>query len=213
MCRPRYDAEEADSSRRQSERALLPSPPNRMAHSSDDTPLYPIQQSETSAGRLPASNFSVGRPLGSQFSQVPVDPARARTDYSWSPPSSSGDPRTPSHSARHSMQWSPTGATFHDTNPNAQHSSYQYSQPHAHSTASPHVNPRELFFSQQQYARSGPGASGWTPRTPTSPEIADRRISAAHPLSSMTPNQPPYTSPYIDEHRREEYHGGAPRGS
>jgi hypothetical protein len=209
MRRPRYDAEEADSSRRQSERALLPSPPNRAVPSSDDAPVYPIQ-SETSAGRLPASHFSVGRPLGSQFSQVPADPQRARTDYSWSPPSSSGDPRTPPHSARPSVQWSPTGTTFHDANPNAQHSSY-YSQPQPHSTASSHVNPRELYFTQHQYARTG--APGWTPRTPTSPEIADRRISAAHPLSSMTPNQPPYTSPYIDDHRREEYNGGAPRGS
>ena len=208
---PRYDAEEADSPRRQSERALLPSPPNRVAPSpTDDAPVYPIQQSETSSGRLPASNFNVGRPLGSQIAHVPADAARARTHYSWSPPSSPGHPSTSSHSARPPAPWSPTGTAFPHTNPTTQHSSY-YSQPQAHPSASPHMNQRELYFSQQ-YARTG--TSGWTPRSPTSPD-ADRRISHTHSLGSVTANQPPYTSPYIGEHRRDEYGGtgGATRGA
>jgi hypothetical protein len=192
---------------------MLSSPPSRAAHSSDDAPVYPIQQSEMSAGRLPSSSFSAGRPSGPHMSQVPqvADPARARTHYSWPPPSTSGDPRTPTHGARPSVTWSPTGTNFADTNPATQHSPY-YSQPQAHQppTTSPNVNPRELYLSHQ-YARAG--TSGWTPRTPTSPDITDRRISTSHSLGSMTSNQPPYTSPYIDEHRRDGYDGATQRGA
>jgi hypothetical protein len=216
----RYDAEEADSSRRQSDRAMLSSPPSRAAHSPDDAPVYPIQQSEMSAGRLPSSSYSAApsRPSGSHISQVPTDPARpvVRTHYSWPPPSTSGDPRTSSThgAARPSVTWSPSGTNFPDTNPAAQHNPY-YSQPQTHQpppTTSPNVNPRELYLSQQ-YARTG--TSGWTSRTPTSPDITDRRISTAHPLGSMTPNQPPpYTSPYLDEHRRDAgYDGASQRGA
>ena len=194
---------------------MLSPQPSRAAHSSGDAPVYPIQQSEISAGRLPSSSFSAGRPSGSQISPVPADPARARTHYSWPPPSTSGsgDPRTPPHGARPSVTWSPTGTNFTDTNPAAQHSPY-YPQPQAHQPptgTSPNVHPREQLYLSQQYGRTG--TSGWTSRTPTSSDIVDRRISTAHPLGSMTPNQPPYTSPYIDEHRRDGYDGASQRGA
>ncbi|KAH9015253.1 Gti1/Pac2 family-domain-containing protein [Lactarius deliciosus] len=86
-----YDAEEADSSRRQYDRALLPSAPNRVVPSPDHAPsAYPIHQSDTPPTRLPSfptNNFALGRPLGPHFSQVQhADPARTRAHYSWSPP-------------------------------------------------------------------------------------------------------------------------------
>jgi len=209
-----YDAEEADSTRRQYDRALLSSPPNPTAPLPDHVPVYPIQQSEASPTRLPAGNFGVERPLGSHFSHLSPDPARARTTHSWSPPSTPGDPSTPPHGARSSLPWSPAGTAFNEANPAAEHESY-FTQPQGHPGASPNMNQRELYYSQH-YAHARTGAPGWSPRAPTSPDVAHRRISSTQQsLGSMTQNQnqPSYGSPYMDSHRRSEYDGAGNRGA
>lgn len=172
--------------------------------------MYPIQQSETSPTRLPASHFAMERPLGHHFSQVPADSARARTSYSWSPPSTPADPTTPPQGTRSSLPWSPPGATFHEPNPTAEHPSY-YPQAQEHPSASPNVNqrPGELYHSHQ-YARAG--TSGWSHRTPNSPVAPQRRISSAQPLA-QNQNHTSYASSYVDSHRRGEYDGATPRGA
>lgn len=205
----RYDAEDADSSRRAFDRPLLSSAPNRAAHATaDHVPMYPIQQSESSATRSPASHYAMERPLGHHYSQVSADSARARNSYSWSPPSTPGDPTTPPQGTRSSLPWSPPGPTFHEPNPSTEHPSY-YPQGQEHPSASPNVNQRELYHSHQ-YPR--PGASGWSQRTPISPVAPQRRISSAQPLA-QNQNQPSYPSSYLDSHRRGEYDGATPRGA
>ena len=208
---------------------MVASAPNRSAPSPpDQIHPYPIQQSEVSPPRLPVNNFNPERPLGQHFPQVPsghTDAARARTStsYSWSPPSTPGhgDPSmSPPLGARSSQPWSSAGAPLHETNPAPEHASY-YTQPpqtqeHHPASASPNMNhhQRELYY-PHAYARAG--APGWTPRSPTSPDIAHRRISSAQPLGSMSQNQtqqqqPSYASSYMDGHRRGDYDGTAARG-
>jgi len=207
---------------------MLPSssPPSRAAPStSDQVPVYPIQQSEASPTLYPASNFSEERSLGPHLSP------RRRVSYSesWSPPSTPGDPSTPPPlSARSPQPWSPAGPVIHEANPTTpEHTPYysQPPQPQEHTAgASPNMNhhQRELYYSHSHshpYPRAG--ASGWAPRTPTSPtspDITHRRMSSAQPLGSMTQNQAqqqqqPYTSPYMDGHRRGDYDGSSARGS
>jgi len=214
-----YDAEEADSTRRQYDRALGP---NRAAPSPDHVPTYPIQQSEGAAPtRLPAGSFGVERPLaaGPHFSQVHPESARARagtgTNYSWSPPPTPGDSSTPPHSARSSLPWTPTGMSFHhEAHPTPEHEPY-YPQPQEHPSASPSMNQRELYSSySHHYTRTG--APAWSPRPQNSPDNAHRRISSTQNLGSLTqnqnPNHPSYNSPYVDGHRRGEYDSAATRG-
>ena len=182
-------------------------------HPSDHAPsAYPVQQSDTSPTRLPsfpANNFALGRPQGPHFSQAhPADPARARAHYSWSPPATPVDPST--QATRSTAPWPSVGATYQDANPNSPANSY-YSQPQGHHpSASPSANQRELYFSHQ-YARTG--TPGWTTRTSNSPDIADRRISTAQPQGSIAPNQPSYTTPYMDEPRRGMYDSTTSRGA
>jgi hypothetical protein len=208
----RYDAEEADPSRRPYDR---PSAPRGAPPASDHVLMYPVQQqSETSGTRLPASHFAMERSLGPHVSQVPSDSGRARPSYSWPPPSSPVDPTTPPQSARSSLPWSPSGATYHEPGPTAEHESY-YSHPQEHPSASPNVNQRELYYSHQ-YTRTG--APGWPLRTPSSPVSAQRRHSSAQPLSPMAQtqnqNQSSYPPPYVESHhRRGEYDGVSPRGT
>jgi hypothetical protein len=209
----RYDAEEADSSSRRApfDRQLLsPAPPNRSAPpTSDHVPIYPIQPSETSATRLPASHFNVERPLNHHYPQMPADSARARNSYSWSPPSSPGDATPHPHGPRSSQPWSPVGTTFHESN---EHGSY-YPQSQEHPSASPNLHRRELYH-PHQYPRTG--APGWSLRAPNSPVATQRRNSSAQPLNSLPQNQnqhqTTYGSPYMDEHRRDEYDGASSRG-
>jgi len=227
-----YDAEEAESSRRPYERPLpvVASAPNRSAPSPpDQVSGYPIQQGEASQARFPASNFNPERPLSHHFAQVPsghTDTARARTStsYSWSPPSTPGhgDPSTPPPlGARSSQPWSSAsaGAPLHEANPTPEQASY-YTQPpqsqeHHPASASSDMNhhQRELYY-PHAYARAG--APGWSPRSPTSPDGAHRRISSAQPLGTMSQNQtqqqPSYASSYMDGHRRGDYDGTATRG-
>lgn len=201
-----------------------PSPPGQV-HS------YPIQQSEASPPRLPASNFNPERSMGHHFPQVPsghTDASRARTStsYSWSPPSTPGhgDLSTPPPlGARSSQPWSSAGAPLHEANPTPEHASF-YAQPpqtqEHHPSASPNMNhhQRELSgYYPHAYPRAT--APGWSPRSPTSPDIAHRRISSAQPLGSMSQNQtqqqqqqPSYASSYMDGHRRGDYDGTAARG-
>lgn len=210
---PRYDAEEADSSRRQYDRTLLPSAPNRAVSSSDHAQsAYPIQQGDTTPTRLPpfpANNFALGRSLGPSFPQAHSgDSARTRAHYSWSPPATPVDPSM--QGTRSSTSWSSVGATFQDASPSSPANSY-YSQPQAqHPSASPGANHRELYFSHQ-YARTG--TPGWTPRASNSPDIADRRISTAQPQGPIAPNQPSYTTPYMDDSRRGVYDSTTTRGA
>ena len=197
---------------------MVASAPHRSAPSPpDQVPGYTIQQSEPSQARFPpASNFNPERPLSHHFAQVPsghTDTARARTStsYSWSPPSTPGhgDPSTPHPLGAHSSQpWSsaPAGAPLHEANPTPEHASY-YTQPpqtqeHHPASAPPDVNhhQRELYY---PHAYAHPGAPGWSPRSPTSPDIAHRRISSAQPLSSTSQNQtqqqqPSYAPSYMD---------------
>ena len=206
----RYDAEDADSSRRAFDRPLLSSAPNRAPHgTSDHVSMYPVhEESESSVTRLPASHFAMERPLGHHFSQVSADSARARsTSYSWSPPSTPADPTTPPQGTRSSLPWSPPGATFHEPNPSTEHPPY-YPQGQEHPSASPNVNHRELYH-PHQYARTA-GASGWSQRAPISPVAPQRRISSAQPLAQ---NQTSYASSYVDNHRRGEYDGATSRGA
>jgi hypothetical protein len=211
----RYDAEEADPSRRSYDRPSA-SAPRGAPTASDHVLMYPIQQQgETSGTRLPASHFATERSLGPHVPQVPSDSGRSRPSYSWPPPSSPVDPTTPPQSARSSLPWSPSGATYHEPGPSTEHESY-YSQPQEHHpSASPNVNQqRELYYSHQ-YARTG--APGWSLRTPNSPVSAQRRHSSAQPLGSITQtqnqNQSSYGPPYMESHRRGEYDGPSPRGA
>ena len=214
----RYDAEEADPSRRPYDRTSVPrgAPPP-----SDHVLMYPIQQqSEASGTRLPASHFAMERSLGPHVSQVPTDSGRTRPSYSWPPPSSPADPTTPPQGARSSLPWSPSGPTYHEPGTTTEHESY-YSQPQEHPGASPNVNPsqRDLYYSHQ-YTRTGP-PPGWSLRTSNSPVSAQRRHSSAQPLSSITQtqtqhqnqNQTSYAPPYMENHRRGEYDGASPRGT
>ena len=213
---------------------MVASAPNRSAPSPpDQVPAYPIQQNEASQARFSASNFNPERPQSHHFPQVPpsgqIDTARARTStsYSWSPPPTPGhgDPSTPPPlGARSSQPWSSAsaGAPLHEANPTGtpEHASY-YTQPpqtqeHHPASAPPDVNhhQRELYY-PHAYARAG--APGWSLRSPTSPDIAQRRLSSAQPLSSMSQNetqqqQSSYASSYMDGHRRGDYDGTATRG-
>lgn len=210
----RYDAEEADPSRRfydnrpSASRGAPPTP------ASDHVLMYPIQQQgETSGTRLPASHLAMERSLGPHVSQVPADSGRSRPSYSWPPPSSPVDPTTPPQSARSSLPWPPSGPTYHEPSPTTEHESY-YSPPQEHPSASPSVNQRDLYYSHQ-YARTG--APGWSLRTPNSPVSAQRRHSSAQPLGSITQtqnqNHSSYAPPYMESHRRGEYDGASPRGA
>jgi hypothetical protein len=198
---------------------------------------YPIQHSGASSpSRLPpASGFGAGRPpSGTHFPPVPVDTAgRAHTRYSWSPPSTPGDPGSstpPPIGGRSSQPWSPAGPALHEANPTGtpEHASYypqNTPQPQEHlASASPNMghHQREHYY-PHAYARTSPGAPGWSPRTPTSPDIhhTGRRISSAQPLGSLTQNQTQqqhqqqasYNSQYMDGHRRGDYDGPAARGA
>ena len=181
--------------------------------SSDHAPSgYPIQQGDTTSTRLPsfpANNFSLGRSLGPNFPQAhPADSARTRAHYSWSPPATPVDPNT--QGTRSTTPWPSVGATFQGASSSAPTNSY-YSHPHAHHpSASPSANQRELYFSHQ-YARTG--TPGWPPRTSNSPDMADRRISTAQPQGPISPNQPAYTGPYMDEPRRGVYDSTTTRGA
>ena len=202
----RYDAEEADPSRRPYDRPSG-SAPRGAPRASDHVLMYPMQQqSEASGTRPPASHFAMERSLGPHVSQVPLRlGAIPAPSYSWPPPSSPADPTTPPQSARSSLPWSPSGATYHEPGPATEHESY-YSHPQEHPSASPNVNQqRELYYSHQ-YTRTGP--PGWpSQRTPNSPVSAQRRHSSAQPLSSIaqtqTQNQSSYGPPYMESHRRE----------
>ncbi|KAF8274667.1 hypothetical protein EI94DRAFT_475095 [Lactarius quietus] len=183
-----------------------------MPSSDHATSSYPIQHSDTTPTRLPsfpANNFALGRSMGPPFPQArPANPARTRAHYSWSPPATPVDPST--QGTRPSTAWPSVGATLQDANASATANSY-YSQPQAHqSSASPDVSHRELYFSHQ-YARTG--TPGWTPRTSNSPDIADRRISTAQPQGPISPNQPSYTTSYLDEPHRGVYDGTTHRGA
>lgn len=208
----RYDAEEADSSRRSYDtRASVP--PRGAPPPSDHVLMYPIQQqSEASGTHPPTSHFAMERSLGPHVSQVAADSGRTRPSYSWPPPSSPATPTTPLQGPRSSLPWSPSGATYHEPGPTTEHESY-YSQTQEHSSASPNVTPsqREPYYSHQ-YARTGPG---WSLRNPNSPVSAQRRHSSAQPLGSITQNQnqSPYAPPYMGSHRRGEYDGVSPRGA
>jgi hypothetical protein len=218
----RYDAEEADPSRRPYDRASVP---RGVPPPSDHVLMYPIQQqSEASGTRLPSgsSHFAMERPLGPHVSQVPADSGRPRPSYSWPPPSSPANPTTPPQGTRSSLPWSPSGTTYHEPGPTTEHESYHYSQqPQEHPSASPNVNQRELYYSHQ-YTRTGP-PPGWSLRTPNSPPVsAQRRHSSAQPLGSITQtqnqtqnqNQSSYAPPYMEtHHRRGEYDGASPRGA
>ncbi len=211
----RYDAEEADPSRRPYDRPSGPAP-RGAPPTSDHVLMYPIQQqSESSGTRLPtSSHFAMERSLGPHVSQVPTDSGRPHSSYSWPPPSSSTDPTTPPQGARSPLPWSPSGAAYHEPSPTTEHESY-YQQPQEHHpSASPNVNQRELYYSPQ-YARIGP--PGWSLRTPNTPVGAQRRHSSAQPLGPITQtqnqNQTSYAPPYMDNHRRGEYDGATSRGA
>lgn len=210
-----YDAEEADPSRRPYDR---PSAPRGAPPASDHVLMYPIQQQgEASGTRPPASHFAMERSVGPHVSQVPSDSGRSRPSYSWPPPTSPVDSTTPPQSARSSLPWSPSGATYHEPGPTTEHESY-YSQPQEHPSASPNVNQRELYYSHQ-YNRTG--APSWPLRTPNSPVSAQRRHSSVQPLGPITQtqnqnqnqNQSSYAPPYMESHRRGEYDGASPRGA
>jgi hypothetical protein len=213
----RYDAEEADPSRRPYDR---PSAPREAPPASDHVLMYPIQQqSEASGTRLPASHFTMERSPGPHVSQMPADSGRPRPSYSWPPPSSPADPTTPPQGARSSLPWSPSVATYHEpgpSRPTTEHESYYSQPPQEHPGASPNVHQRELYYSHQ-YARTG--APGWSVRTPNSPINAQRRHSSAQPLGSIpqsqnqNQNQSSYAPPYMESHRRGEYDGASQRGT
>ena len=201
----------------------MSSAPNRAAASPDHVPAYPIQQSEAaSPTRLPTSSFGLERPLAAapHLSQAHADPARGRTgtgrNYSWSPPPTPGDPSTPPHSARSPLPWAPAGTPFHhEVHPTPEHEPY-YPQPQEHPGALPSMNQWELYSNySHHYTRTGTPV--WSPRPQNSPDIAHRRISSTQNLGSLSqnqnPNQPSYTSPYVDGHRRGEYDSAAARGA